>query len=256
MRIQSMNRPILIGLTLLSGILAGCQDFLSQNRTESSDQAVTESAQQTVMQEEAKTSVDCAALEAQMVAAFSDPLAYGIAKDAWHKACWVAPPPQPVDTATLCKDLAATMVSEKAQTLEGYYQPLKLQFDAMNCSQYVGPAPALNLISTQPAPTPVDAKAAPIEPVQPLNQADLCLGLQEAMSSEKAKTDDAYYFQLKTQFGENGCVWVSAPVQPTVPTAADSAKACLNFQQALTQMEPGSPKAVLYLAYIAENCSG
>jgi hypothetical protein len=379
MRIQSMNRHALIGLTLVSGILTGCQDFLSQDRPEASDLSDAESAQQNVVQEEANTeanaSADCAALEAQMQATFGDPLAYGIAKEAWYQACvttpppqpadtatqckglaatmmdeksqtlegyyqplklqfdamncsqyvgpapalnlvlaqpaptpietkvipaepvqpldekgdetktsdqcaalvaqmqatfgdplaygiakeawyqacWVAPPPQPVDTATLCKDLAAGMVSEKAQTLEGYYQPLKLQFDAMNCSQHFGPAPALSLISTQPAPTPIETKAAPTEPAQPLNQADLCLSLQEAMSSEKAKTDDAYYFQLKTQFGENSCVWISAPVQPT---AADTAKACLNFQQALTQMEPGSPKIDLYKAYITEHCSG
>ncbi len=253
MRMKSMNRHTLMGLAMIPAILIGCQDFLAEEKSEA--KKPSPSTQELALQTgDSQDSIDCAALEARLTAAFNNPAIYYPIKDSLYKFCWITPPPPPPDTTSLCKGLVSQMTDEKSLTLEGYYQFSRDKFDAMNCAQLVGPAPAApTFSSTKSVQTPEISKPAPVvETTQPLDGSEFCRGLQEKMESELARNDVTYYLQLKTLFGENSCTWVT--VQNPTPVSTPPSDPCVSAYQSLATVEPDSPKALSLKTYIAEKC--
>ncbi len=239
-------------LALSASLFLGCQDLLSEDKSvqsaktssetakdmpalvaDTAKPAATEPATTPAVQDNA---AECKEIYAQMQTA-KEPL-YGELKFKFTSLncdSKAAGPYVPPDSATLCKNLKATLAMLDPSSPK---YPMYQQEIATYCTDANTPAAPV-------APSPVATT-----PAAPDNAAE-CKDIYAQMQTAK----EPLYGELKNKFGSLKCDLSQAAGPYVPPTPPDSATVCKNFQTSLAQMDPSSSKYSLYLEQIAIYCT-
>jgi hypothetical protein len=246
-------------MALSASLFLGCQDFLSEDKSVQSAKTSSETAKDmpAIAADTAKpaasepatpaapvatpsapatpdNAAECKEIYAQMQTA-KDPL-YGEFKNKFTNLncdlSKAAGPYVPPDSATLCKNLRATLAMLDPNSPK---YPMYQQDIATYCTDALTPA------------APV---ATPSAPAAPDNAAE-CKEIYAQMQTAK----DPLYGELKDKITNLNCD-LSKAAGPYVPPAPpDSATVCKNLQASLAVTDPAGSKYASFLQEIASYCT-